>query len=389
MLRSPISDLDLVPDPAAGMGGQTHLRLTSVLGHEPPSRQAVPPIWRTLRYSFFMDTHAAPSKHTEQLREATPTLNWTPITEHDQIDAISLIRHTESNDGSTETQADEQLRSNLRNDARTTCLGARDSNNEIAAIAHVQLVGTESHVTAIMLGAVSPENRRKGIGSAILQWETSEAVSLAKRNSIAIEQRYMLLQSTAQSTNIGLMRLLERSGFSSQSMFCEFTYKLADPNPLPKHEPATNRINIIPWLSPLGHEAEKLAKKATIDPETAKALASTMPSPDDALSLMALDTADHLIGFIWNTTYKHDWKHDYRPGYTHMLCVHPAYRGTPVASKLLTSTFELFQSFGLTHANTGFTRKGEFPDPIEHLPLGYREYSRTAIYERIVHFDHY
>ena len=206
---------------------------------------------------------------------------------------------------------------------------------------------------AYVFGAVVPEQRRRGVGTALLTWGTDRARELLAAHDHDLPRFVRVHQYDWQDDADALYRA---NGFTPVRWFEELLRPLDD---LPD-APTPPGVRIEPWDAGRS-EAARLVKNAAFadhwgsTPSSIESWHEWLDGHGTRLdvSLMAF-AGDELIGMSVNAHYPDDEELlGRKDGWIESIGVLSAWRGRGVASALIAHSLRAFVGAGFTHAALG------------------------------------
>ncbi len=137
-------------------------------------------------------------------------LRWQALTKKDLPDLTALAQACLRTDGGLHFLFEpEELASLFFPDAPGTACGAWNSERRLVACAAVNLAGEAQARRSVILGHVHPEWRRRGLGTALLDWSKSQAEALLAAEPAG----HRLLQVRTEALTEPAAQLYRKSGF--------------------------------------------------------------------------------------------------------------------------------------------------------------------------------
>jgi mycothiol synthase len=206
---------------------------------------------------------------------------------------------------------------------------------------------------AYVFGAVVPEQRRLGVGTALVTWGADRARELLAAHDHELPRFVRVHRYDWQDDADALYRA---NGFTPVRWFEELLRPLDD---LPD-APTPPGVRIVPWDAGRGDEARLVKNAAFADhwgstPSSMESWHEWLAGHGTRLdvSVMAL-AGDELIGMSVNAHYPDDEELlGRRDGWIESIGVLSAWRGRGIASALIARSLRAFVDTGFTHAALG------------------------------------
>jgi mycothiol synthase len=239
-------------------------------------------------------------------------------------------------------------------------------------------------------GGVHPQWRGRGVGRALLTWQTGRAAEIvaARRAALGTDApagALMIVEEQAESA----ARLAARVGFHLSRYFFVMRRDLSDPLPTPQSPDGLRLISFEkavaadPGLDDrlrLAHN-EAFEEHWGFQPWSADTWQQWETGQRDFRgdwSFIALD-GDEIAGYALSAGFRNEWALDgYTQGWTSKLGVRSAWRGIGLAKALLTASMQAFAADGIQYA--GLDVDSDNPTGAVGLynALGYQVQHRSA-----------
>jgi len=326
-------------------------------------------------------TRVAPPAH---LRIPAGQARWRPLHETDAGSIIQLQRVAEDFDRTPYRTTEAEIIDLFEPDIPHSAYGAFDLAGTLVAYGYVRVQLTElSIVRATCSGAVHPEWRDKSLGTSIVAWQSDIARHLLARSGL--EGKAQIAQF-ADETVVGMVDLLERSGFTARRWFTQMRRDLTEEIPVVTLGPY---LAIEPWGELWNDAVRRAHNQAFADYGESSELTvqqweRTLENVVREWSFVALDRSSdraRVAGYIMASRWEEDWPAlGWREGYVEALGVLAPWRRRGVARSLLTRTMKAFQESGMDYA--GIDVDIDDPTGAQHLytQLGFEPTHRTVMY---------
>lgn len=241
-------------------------------------------------------------------------------------------------------------------DPHRDTLVAVDAGGRILASGSVVCpAGQESLVRSIVLGAVRPDSRGRGIGRRLLEWQLARAVE-----QLAASEKTLpgWIMAYAEERAPDASALLEDFGLSLRRHF----FTLERPLDLPiDGVDVPEGIHVVPWSA--GYiESTRLARNAAFtdhwgsqstNPETwANVIGNEQFAPElSFLALVEVDGREQVVGFVLALRNESDWEgQGFTSSYVQLVGVIREWRGRRIAQSLLAEHLTACRARGLEKA---------------------------------------
>ncbi len=174
-------------------------------------------------------------------------LVWRPVTRADLAALVELAAECHQTDGGFALMIEPgNLRDRCFPDTPGTGLGAFASDGRLAACSTVHLSHQAEHETAVMVGQVRPEFRRRGIGTHLLRWSQTQAQAL-----FGTTTHWRLLRIATESLTESADRLYRAHGFEPVFEALVMQYDLRQPLP---DRPMPPDVSFATWQPALAEQ---------------------------------------------------------------------------------------------------------------------------------------
>ncbi|ACQ80181.1 GCN5-related protein N-acetyltransferase [Beutenbergia cavernae DSM 12333] len=279
----------------------------------------------------------------------------------DDLDALhALIAAIEDHDDppyrTTRDEAAEMFVGDWKDPLNNT-LGAFDDDGVLRAYGAVQVLpGDESTVRAFLEGGVRPGDRRRGVGTALLEWQVGRARQLLAASGKDLPARIAVFVDEGMDDTAAIV---ERARFAPRRWYTDMRRDLSRPVP----EVRLDRpLVVAPWSEELDDQVRLAHNEAFADhwgsePQTPETWADGRTCFAPQWSFLVLDKSTdrtQVAGYLLSGRYEQDWPSlGYSEGYTDILGVRRAWRGRRVATALLTAAMQAYAQDGMEYAALG------------------------------------
>lgn len=321
---------------------------------------------------------------------------WRAARREDAAALHRLITAAERQDNPTERTSLEAVALDLRREGvdlmRDTTL-AFDADGDVIASGTARLTpspvptATGTAVEVALEGVVHPRLRRRGIGTQLLRWQQARGLQLLATSPLSLPG---MLTVGARAVNRGHIALYCSEGFTPVRWWLKLQRSLEVPIPL-RLAPARVRIGRLKrGLSEPTRVAlnEAFAAHWGFAPLSQDEWRSAGHLPESAPQLSRVAVAGsgrrsdprRVVGFVLaETAHSADRT---RVGHLAAIGVVPAWRGTGLATTLITDTLRAFRRAGLEHAVLDVDAENASGAVDLYAHLGFREADRAVSHAR-------
>ncbi|MCD2442984.1 GNAT family N-acetyltransferase [Agromyces sp. SYSU K20354] len=244
---------------------------------------------------------------------------------------------------------------------RDTLVGVGADGRILASGSVVCPPGQETLVRSIVLGAVRPDVRGRGIGRALLDWELARA-----RQQLAASEKLLpgWIMAYAEQRAPDAQALLERAGLSLQRHFFTLERELEAPV---GHAPVPAGVEFVHWAAAWSESTRRARNAAFADhwgsqSRGVEAWARFVDGEQFAPELSFLAIADagagpgagpgaEVVGFVLALRNESDWAgQGFTSSYVQLVGVVREWRGRRIAQALLAEHLEACRRAGLEKA---------------------------------------
>ena len=318
-------------------------------------------------------------------RSALPRdLFWAPLSPLDNGALAGLIARAESvDDPPYRTTAEETAEYFV--DPTYSGVAGRDALGVMRAFALVRL-RPAGEIYASMVGVVDPDFRKRGIGGALLHWQTERARHLigteragaAPGSAAAAASAHIV--TTVLEDDARMKEHLGDLGFEPRRWYREVRRSLTDDIP---EVDIDGFLTIEPWDDDLD-EVVRIAHNQLADGEYEASEMTRDEWRSGRAYFVAMDRSGdraRVAGFLRSGRYEQDWAAlGWREGYTDMLGVLAEYRTRRVAPALLTAAMRAYRRDGMEYAAAGVDSDDPNGAVDLYRNLGYSPTRGTILY---------
>lgn len=318
-------------------------------------------------------------------------LTWRPLTLEDADGLTALVHAVEMADEAPDRTSGEQIREALAQpwrDLATDSLAGVDAGGAVRAYALVDVKpGDTRCVRAFLDGAVHPQWRGRGLGRALLAWAEGRGRQLLAESGKDLPAR---LAVYVDADSRDRRRLYAAAGFSPIRWYTSMRRDLAAP--LPEPRPLAEGLRLVPW-SPEIDDAVRLAHNEAFadhwgsEPHTPESWTHHGSHFVPAWSFAVVTGPDgttgapEVVAYLVSSRTEQDWPvRGYSFGYTDLLGVRPAYRGTGLAVALLRAAMEAYRQDGMEYACLSVDSANPSGAHELYDRLGYEAVHQTVLY---------
>ncbi|MDD9208154.1 GNAT family N-acetyltransferase [Georgenia sp. 10Sc9-8] len=301
---------------------------------------------------------AAPLRQRAQppraVRRPEAGLRWAELRPADAPELARLVTRMELVDQPPYRTTEAEMAEYFEDSHVVSALGGRDEVGTLRAFGFVRLRrGEVSLLRAVCSGGVDPVWRRRGVGSALLDWQVDRARQLLVETGLDVPARIVV---HVDENMPDLAGLLERAGFTPRRWYTQMRRDLSLAIPEVVLGPA---LRLEPWSPALDDAARRAHNTAFSDhwgsqPQTAEAWTQGRTYFAPEWSFVVLDrTTDRspVAGYLISARYEQDWPAlGWTEGYTEVMGVLREWRGRHVGSALLAAAMRAYAADGMQYA---------------------------------------
>lgn len=236
-------------------------------------------------------------------------------------------------------------------------MGGFDDSGRLQAFAGVrQAPEDEGSVRVFLDGDVSPEYRRQGVGTVLLDWQISRARQLLAQCDRPIPGRIV---ANAEENLPDSVHMLVSRGFRPQRWYFDLRRDLSVEIPNLELE---RSLQIVPWSEDLDDQCrlahnDAFAMHWGSAPSSPETWAQDREFLTPEWSFLVLDkTSDRarVVGYLLSGKYEQDWESlGWSEGYIDMLGVRQEWRNRGIATALVAHALRVYKEDGVEYAAVG------------------------------------
>ena len=265
--------------------------------------------------------------------------------------------------------------------ATDTCAAVRDG--AIVGFAYTMYLPSEvREERCYVFGAVHPQHRRSGVGTALVQWGVRRATEQLLSSGREIPA---FVRTDTSSMNTDAARVYAAAGLSPVRYHDELLRPLTDVPPLT----TVAGVRIVAWPDDRDDDIRR-AKNVAFNDHWGSTPTSSHhwqqmvrgygARPD--LSFVALDDDDQVVAHCLNKRFPADDElTGRRTAWINNLGTLPEWRGRGVASALIAASLNAFAAEGLTHASIGVDSENPSGAARLYRALGFEPVRRTMTHQ--------
>lgn len=324
---------------------------------------------------------------TPELIPPDRQLSWRPITDTDIDGWEALLRRmaVEDKPDWIEQRADlEEVLAASKNDPVLDTILGVDGDGTPRAFGRISSNAGSNMVH--VFGGVDPEWRRRGIGSAVLEWQ----VARARQRQADAGVTDGFIRTYVEENNPGHRALLESVGGRVVRWFTEMTRDLAEDIPEVALDP---EFEIVAFSEDIS-EAMRLAHNEAFqdhwgsEPRDEESWRFTVTHPEfrPEWSLAVIDNSSGEVAAYEISSYDPESKElvGFVEGYTELLGVRRAWRGRRLAPALLAEAMRRFRADGMEHAGLGVDTENPSGALGLYERMGYTPTRRSMAFEKFL-----
>lgn len=313
------------------------------------------------------------------------TVDFRPLLPADFPAIAALILRSYAHDGVQQSTEVEELAEELDDDAVVLATDTRvaEINGELAAYAYTFHLPSEvREERCYIFGEVDPAFRRRGIGTALMQWALPRAEEQLRSTG---RQLPRFIRTDRYDYIGGAHVLFAQMGMQPVRYMEELLRPLDDLPPLT----VPSGVHIMPW--PVDRDEEiRIAKNIAFADHWGSTPTAPLhwdhsvrgygARPD--LSFVALDAHDRVVAHCLNKRYPSDDDTTGRSdGWIDNLGTLPEWRGRGIAAALVTHSLHAFATAGFTHASIGVDSENPSGAAALYRRLGFGLHQRSITHE--------
>lgn len=287
-------------------------------------------------------------------------LSWRPLRPADLSALAALVGRIEAHDNPPYRTTPDEVAEYLEGpsaDAARNSLGGFDHAGDLRAYGFVRRSpGDERTVRAFLEGGVDPLWRRRGVGTALLAWQTARARQVLAATGRAVPARIATFVDDGVTEKAAIVRA---AGFAPRRFYVDMRRDLRRPVP---EVTLRDGLVLVGWSPELDDQVRLAHNDAFADhwgsePHTPESWREGRTCFAPAWSFIVLDRSNDrspVAGYLLSSRYEQDWPSlGYSEGYIDLLGVRQEWRGKRVATALLTRAMATYAAEGIEYAGLG------------------------------------
>jgi ribosomal protein S18 acetylase RimI-like enzyme len=227
------------------------------------------------------------------------------------------------------------------------------SDGHVVAYGTVECMPSDRRRRVSLDGAVRPDWRGRGLGSALVAWQIERGLAVGAGQDRDLPG---WLELTADEYDAVRNDLFAEHGFAPERYYLEMRRPLAGDLPEPVL-PAS--LQLVSFERRFDEEVRAVHNEqfgdqwglSVLDEETWRTWVTGHRDFRADASFLVLDNEERVVGYTINALHPGDWPSlGFTEGWTHQLGVRPAWRGRGLAKALLRASMRSFQGEGLEFA---------------------------------------
>lgn len=314
-------------------------------------------------------------------------LTWRALDPDDAPRLHELFRRIEVHDDPPYRTTLEEARENFSGewkDPLNNSLAGFDESQQVRAYGTVVVhPGDTRVVRAFLEGGVDPQWRRRGIGSALLDWQMGRARQLLAASGKDGPGRILVHVEEGMAD---ASSMLTERGFSQIRHYTEMRRDLSEPIP---QGPLANQLDLVPWSEELDDQVrlahnDAFATHDGSEPHTPETWTDGRTYFVPSWSFLVLDrTTDRaqVAGYLYSGRYEQDWEAvGGSEGYIDILGVREPWRGQGIGTALLARALQAYATDGMQYAGLGVDVPALPADFGLFDKLGFEPFRRSTMY---------
>lgn len=284
-------------------------------------------------------------------------LTWRGLSEADLAVFHALAVQLEATDKQLYRSTVAESRDRLVSTGPANMIGGFDPAGQLRAFAGVRRAPEdEGSVRVFLDGAVEGEYRRRGIGTALLDWQLARARQLLATSERTVPGRIV---ANAEEGLPDAVHMLVARNFRPQRWYFDLRRDLS--LPIPSLE-LDRSLQIVPWSEDLDEQC-RLAHNDAFEvhwgsePSSPQTWAEDREFLTPEWSFLALDKSSDrakVVGYLLSGKYEQDWESlGWTEGYIDMLGVRQAWRNRGIATALVAHAMGVYAADGIEYAAVG------------------------------------